>query len=189
MSCPICFFRENYQKKLKTDSFGISRFENKLRDYKKNFIYSIQKMDSLSKCSCISSYNNKNMIEWTDAFLNELERSRYEISNTFDSLIGIYDFFINGKQKIATDKLWEYLNTSNYKLFCNNDNDVKRVSVNNKLLSIEELVESSKFKKQGESCFKKTQPQMESGKLDNTPLLNYNVNINKDAYCGDLGYK
>ncbi len=43
MSCPVCFFREEHQKKLKTSTFTNVRFENRLRKYKEIFIDGIHK--------------------------------------------------------------------------------------------------------------------------------------------------
>lgn len=113
MSCPVCFFREEHQKKLKTSTFTNVRFENRLRKYKEIFIDGIHKMDSLSNCTCISTYDNAELIEWTDAFLNELKTSVQIINEAFDSIISIYDDFIIKSQKVASDSLWEYLNEKN----------------------------------------------------------------------------
>ncbi|MCF6267221.1 MAG: hypothetical protein L3J57_11845 [Desulfuromusa sp.] len=70
-------------------------------------------MDSLSNCTCISTYDNAELIEWTDAFLNELKTSVQIINEAFDSIISIYDDFIIKSQKVASDSLWEYLNEKN----------------------------------------------------------------------------
>lgn len=109
MTCPVCFFRENYQKALKTSTFGIDRFEHKLTKYKKEFIKGVRQMNSLSNCSCFSEYYYNQMIRWTDNFLYELKSAENEIEKAFDSIISIYIKFLGKSQKVAIDDLWSYL--------------------------------------------------------------------------------
>ena len=109
MTCPVCFFREDHQKLLKKSSFEIERFELKLKKYKEEFINGIRQMDSLSNCSCVSTYSHDEMVSWTDAFLNSLKGAESEVKNAFDSIISIYGDFIGKSQKVATDRLWSYL--------------------------------------------------------------------------------
>jgi len=109
MTCPVWFFREGHQKLLKASTFGIDRFENKLKKYKEKFIEGICQMDSLSNCSCLSAYSHNEMISWTDSFLHALKGAEGEVRNAFDSIISIYEDFINKSKKIATDRLWSYL--------------------------------------------------------------------------------
>jgi hypothetical protein len=109
MTCPVCFFREDNQKILKTSSFGIDRFENKLKRYKEKFIEGILQMDSLSKCNCLVTYNHKEMISWMDAFLDALKGAVGDVNDAFDNIISIYGDFIGKSHKIAIDRLWRYL--------------------------------------------------------------------------------
>ena len=109
MTCPVCFFREDHQKLLKTNTFGIARFENKLKNYKDKFIEGIRQMDSLSNCACYSTYSHNEMISWTDSFLHALKGAEGEINNSFDGIMSIYEDFVGKSQKIATDRLWVYL--------------------------------------------------------------------------------
>jgi len=109
MTCPVCFFREDHQKLLKKSSFGIERFENKLKKYKEKFIEGIRQMDSLSKCNCHNTYSHKEMISWTNEFLSALKDAEGDVNDAFDSIILIYEDFIGKSQKIAIDRLWSYL--------------------------------------------------------------------------------
>lgn len=109
MSCPVCFFRNNYQNDLKRKTFGIGRFENKMRKYQDYFLSDISNMQSQSNCECASLYNNKEMIKWTDSFLNTLKKSADEINAAFGSLISVYEDYICKSSKVAADNLWKYL--------------------------------------------------------------------------------
>jgi hypothetical protein len=122
MTCPVCFFRESYQKELKKRTFGIDRFEHKLVKYKEIFINEVQKMDSLSNCSCYHTYNQPEMINWTDSFLNTLYNSRYQIYSAFDNIVAIYECLISKSQKTATEDLWLFL--KNQRLLAQPENPI-----------------------------------------------------------------
>lgn len=109
MSCVVCFFRETHQKHLKNNTFGIERFEKKLRKYKDDFIRGVRGIGSLSKCNCNKQYNHQLLVQWTDSFMHCLKKSELEICSAFDQLISIYDDFIRKDQKTATDNLWLYV--------------------------------------------------------------------------------
>lgn len=113
MTCPICFFREDYQKQLKKITFGISRFEDKLAKYKEIFIEGVRQMGSLSRCCCYSTYSHSELVSWTDSFLGALKNNEDEICAAFDSNILIYDDFIRRSQKVAAERLWSYLQKYN----------------------------------------------------------------------------
>ena len=109
MPCPICFFRESHQKVLKRNTFGTSRFENKLRAYKTSFIQGIRQLESLSDCVCYNAYNDPSLVTWTNSFLLALKYAEAEVQNAFDSIISVYEDYIGRSQKIAADRLWSYL--------------------------------------------------------------------------------
>ena len=79
MACPICFFRDSYQRKLKVKTFGTKRFEDKLILYKTIYLGEIQKLKSLSGCSCYKKYNHKLLVTWLDEFLLDLKSSQVRI--------------------------------------------------------------------------------------------------------------
>jgi|WetSurMetagenome_2_1015567.scaffolds.fasta_scaffold31305_3 hypothetical protein len=109
MACPICFFRDVYQNRLKRNTFGIDRFENKLERYQRYFLEDLGKMQSQAKCACVSIYSSSKMIEWTDSFLCTLQKSKNEIKIAFDSIISVYKDYISKSPKVAGDNLWKYL--------------------------------------------------------------------------------
>ncbi len=113
MTCPVCFFRDDYQKQLKKRTFGIDRFESKLTKYKEIFIEDIRQMSSMSSCSCQLTYGQGGMTIWTDSFLYSLKNAEAEVSSAFDRIISIYKDFISKSQKIATERLWSHLKEQN----------------------------------------------------------------------------
>jgi len=116
MTCPVCFFRNDTQKGLKTACFGISRFEDRLRKYKDSFIYEINKMDSWSICNkCNSKDPHSVMIAWLDAFCDQLKSNTLEIEKTFDDIVGCYEDFIAKNQKVAIENFWHFLEKNGLK--------------------------------------------------------------------------
>jgi len=109
MHCPICFFRDKSQKEIKGSCFGLLRFEHKLEKYKEKFLIGIDEMKSLSECDCYSSYNHKELLSWTDSFLETLKENRSAAEQAFDQIISSYRDFISKSQKVALDNLWAYL--------------------------------------------------------------------------------
>ena len=109
MACPVCFFRENYQKQLKFNSFNNARFEKKIKKYKIDFIEGVHKMESQAICECGKLYPHRAMIDWTDNFRTNLQNSEHIIQEAFDSIISVYDDFISKNPKLAVDNLWNYL--------------------------------------------------------------------------------
>ena len=95
---------------MKKQSFGINRFELKLKKYKELFLQEVQVMDSLSKCSCNSIYNDPEMIIWTDEFLNVVHNSSHLICSAFDNIISVYECLIKKNQNVATLELFSLLN-------------------------------------------------------------------------------
>jgi hypothetical protein len=112
MACPICFFTEANQRKLKNDSDS-DRFESRLLNYKNNFISDVQKLEKLSTCNCYNTYNDQGIVNWTDLFLYALTSSIDEINNAFQTIIDIYEKYVSQNPKIATDSLWRYLESKN----------------------------------------------------------------------------
>ena len=93
----------------------------------------------------------------------DLSRSKCLAYNKYrgkSKAILIDDLFFKNDSKIYSEsgkfEFDKYLNTATHKLFCENKNDIEKVQINNRICSVEQLVELSKFKKQDESCFKKT---------------------------------
>jgi len=113
MTCPVCFFRDETQKHLKEQCFGIDRFEDKLEKYKELFIQGVRDMSSISKCNCYSNYSNRGMILWTDEFLKNLKDHIDLMEETFDELISCYIDYISKNQKTALDNLWNVLKINN----------------------------------------------------------------------------
>jgi hypothetical protein len=109
MSCPACFFQEDYQKQLKMRTFGESRFEKKFFEYKNVFIGEIGKLESVSKCGCDPLYSNADFISWADDFLNSLKSEISEIESAFTQIGLVYENFVKHGQKSATNTLWKYL--------------------------------------------------------------------------------
>lgn len=62
------------------------------------------------------------MVSWTDSFLDGLIDREFEVSNAFDSIISIYEDFVGKNQKIATDKLWLYLDA--HQLITQSENSI-----------------------------------------------------------------
>ena len=89
MSCPVCFFRDQYQSAIKQKTFGIGRFERKLELYRDYFIDAVRQLGSLRQCTCYMTYNNPAMVSWTDSFLGALKRSNNHIEDAFNGLVGI----------------------------------------------------------------------------------------------------
>ena len=109
MSCPVCFFRDQYQSDIKHRTFGIGRFERKLELYRDYFIHAVSQLGSLRRCACYTTYNNPAMVSWTDFFLSELQGSMIYIENAFNGLIAVYDDFIRQTERTATKTLWDYI--------------------------------------------------------------------------------
>ena len=109
MSCPVCFFRDQYQSDIKHRTFGIGRFERKLELYRDYFIDAVRQLGSLRRCACYTTYNNPAMVAWTDSFLSELQESMIHIENAFNGLIAVYDDFIRRTERTATNTLWSYI--------------------------------------------------------------------------------
>ena len=109
MSCPVCFFRDQYQSNIKHRTFGIGRFERKLELYRDYFIDAVRQLGSLRHCACYTTYNNPAMVSWTDSFLSELQGSMIHIENAFNGLIEVYDAFIRRTERTATETLWSYI--------------------------------------------------------------------------------
>jgi hypothetical protein len=124
MNCPVCFFRDKTQKELKQKSFGIPRFEDKLINYKNEFLHGINSLLSQKDCTCYTTYNHSHMILWTDTFIQHLKSNISEIGLVFDALSSFYSDFIGINQKIALDNFWHYLdenglvNGSEHPIFC-----------------------------------------------------------------------
>jgi hypothetical protein len=113
MTCPICFFRDSFQRKLKLECFGIERFEDKLRAYKAIFISGVSKLQPLQQCDCGTTYSDKRLAQWVDSFREALVASIGEFDRSFDDLIAVYESFIRENQKVATDLLWRYVEEHN----------------------------------------------------------------------------
>ena len=113
MSCPICFFRDSFQRTLKIRTFGKSRFELKLVNYKAIFIEELENLRPLNECSCGKQYGNSILANWIDEFLADLKGNIQLVSQTFDSIIGCYLKYISASPHAATSHLIELLNDTN----------------------------------------------------------------------------
>ncbi len=110
MTCIACFIDNENQKALKQKCFGLDRFELKLSKYKELFINEVNDLKSVADCDCNFKNTDTGYVEWTDCFLNEMRKNSIIIESTFDKLISIYISYISESIKIATDKLWDFLN-------------------------------------------------------------------------------
>ena len=109
VSCPVCFFRDQYQSDIKRKTFGIGRFERKLELYRDSFMDGVRQLGSLRHCTCYMTYNNPAMVSWTDSFLSALQRSIDHIENAFNGLVVAYGDFISRTERTATETLWCYI--------------------------------------------------------------------------------
>lgn len=109
MTCPICFFRDSYQRSLKVKTFNESRFEIKLAKYKKLYIDEIHLMNSLRDCSCYEEYNNDSLVLWLDEFLFELKQSVVKINDAFDQILETYLKYITENQRSSLNHLFSFL--------------------------------------------------------------------------------
>jgi hypothetical protein len=97
---------------LKRKSFGIERFEDKLANYKNTYIEELNKLDSVSICSCKYHNTEPTFVKWTDEFLSNVKNNIVLIENVFNSLGNVYLSFIETGLKVAIDNLWEFLETN-----------------------------------------------------------------------------
>lgn len=113
MTCPICFFRDSYQRSLKVKTFNESRFEVKLAKYKELYIDEMHRMGSLRDCSCYEEYNNESLVLWLDEFLFELKSSVEKISDAFDQILFTYLKYITENQRSSINHLFSFLEKNN----------------------------------------------------------------------------
>jgi len=113
MTCPICFFRDSYQRSLKLKTFGIDRFEKKLDNYKRLYVDDLQKMKGINKCSCYKTYINYSLCRWVDDFLSDIHQNIDLIESTFDQINLSYKKFIAENQRTAINYLYSFLEESN----------------------------------------------------------------------------
>lgn len=109
MGCISCFISNEHQSVLKKKCFGLDRFEDKLSKYKQLFVDEIDNLKSISECSCKYKNTNRNYVKWTDDFLYELLNNKKIIEDTFDELIEIYISYISKNSKVATERVWKFL--------------------------------------------------------------------------------
>lgn len=112
MTCPICFFRDSYQRSLKTKTFGIDKFELKLSKYKKLYLDELKTLTSLRDCNCYFSYNNNDLCLWTDEFLLDIKSNIQLIEDIFDQINSCYNLFISENQRAAINHLCHFLESS-----------------------------------------------------------------------------
>lgn len=112
MACPICFFRDSYQRTLKARTFGIDRFELKLSKYKVLYLDELSKLNKLRDCNCYDLYSNHSLCLWIDEFLADIHLNIKLIESTFDDINSCYIKFITDNQRSAINHLYEFLENS-----------------------------------------------------------------------------
>ncbi len=109
MACPICFFRDEYQRNLKVGTFGLERFEEKLIRYKESFLYEIGNLSTLTECSCYENYNHSSLVKWTKDFMSDINSNIDLISETFDEISLCYFKYVVENQRSSINYLSNYL--------------------------------------------------------------------------------
>ncbi|MDN7127724.1 hypothetical protein J6J08_10065 [Pseudidiomarina sp. 1APR75-33.1] len=112
MTCPICFFRDSYQRSLKVTTFGISRFESKLEKYKYLYVGELNNLERLKDCSCYKTYSNESLCLWADEFLLDIHQHIDQIESTFDRINLSYRKFISENQRSSINSLYGFLEES-----------------------------------------------------------------------------
>jgi len=116
MSCIICFFDTNNQKKLRNECDIEDRFEKKLSIYRDIFIESLESLQKVEQCECLKNKNNKanETITALNNYLEILQGKKELFINIFNELISIYQSYITKSQYSALDKFWVFF--KKYKL-------------------------------------------------------------------------
>jgi len=109
MACPICFFRDSYQRTLKSKTFGIDRFEKKLIKYKELYLDELNRLKNLRDCNCYNSYNNQSLCLWVDGFVSDINKNIKVIESTFDEINSCYIKFISENQRESINHLYNFL--------------------------------------------------------------------------------
>lgn len=107
MACINCFFSSENQREIKVSCFGYERFEEKIYQYKIKYCEAIPRLVPISDCDC--KYNNvinDIHMNWTNDFLQHLQKKISEISNIFDILYETYLLYISKSYKHASDYFW-----------------------------------------------------------------------------------
>lgn len=112
MACPVCFFRDSYQRALKARTFGIDRFELKLAGYKDLYLGELKSLTSLRECDCYNLYDNDSLCLWIDQFLSDISRNIELIESTFEKINSCYTKFISENQRSAINHLYSFLESS-----------------------------------------------------------------------------
>lgn len=112
MACPICFFRDSYQRTLKARTFGIDRFELRLSKYKEFYLGELISLSKLRDCNCYSLYSNDSLCQWVDEFQSDILQNIKLIESTFDQINSCYSKFISENQRSAINHLYSFLESS-----------------------------------------------------------------------------
>jgi len=112
MTCPLCFFRDSYQRSLKVRTFDTSRFESKLEKYKYLYVDELKELKRLKDCSCYKTHSNESLCLWVDEFLSDIHQHIAQIESTFDKINLSYVKFISENQRSAINSLYGFLEES-----------------------------------------------------------------------------
>lgn len=113
MKCVCCFFDSKNQSALKSSTFGISRFENKLKKYKETYLHELKNLVSVKTCTCKYSIADNNFEKWSDSFLKNTIANISVVESTFEMLSEVYFEHISSGQKNSIDKMWKFIIDNN----------------------------------------------------------------------------
>ncbi|MCE7534593.1 hypothetical protein [Aliivibrio fischeri] len=109
MACPICFFRDDYQRNLKVGTFDFERFEERLIRYKESFLYEIGKLSTLTECTCCKSFNYLSLEQWTEDFILDINSNLNLIGDIFDDISLCYFKYVTENPRSSINYLSNYL--------------------------------------------------------------------------------
>lgn len=118
MQCILCFLDDNFQDELRNLShLQNDRFENVLKSYKESFISELKIRKNLELCSEHKDF------EKLSIFLKKLELN--ETENFFNSIIDVYNKWINGEAQDSLEELTELILKNRINKFTTNiENDI-----------------------------------------------------------------
>lgn len=112
MACICCFFDNENQINIKQQSLTEERFEEKLKEYKKNYIKLVKELVSVNECNCkktIGSESNNIYLKFCDDFLIDFQSNIELIEILFDEVIDIYEANLLKGRRYAYNKLDEFV--------------------------------------------------------------------------------
>lgn len=98
MPCIRCFFSNSYQKQLKSQSFRLYTFIERLEYYRDEFLKQLQELRSIDKCDCRPEnkmFSNPDYITFCEAVRKDFQEKIDYIKSLFNSLIDIFQSTID----------------------------------------------------------------------------------------------